>query len=83
MKGLCSYLCIGLYIVNSGSELIYIDEDYNVKKLLRDMEIIIIFIERIDFVWKLLCVYWILFIRGFLVGMYREKLKRGKVNWYN
>lgn len=35
----------GLYIVNSEGELFFIDRDYNIKKLLNDMNIIIIFVK--------------------------------------
>lgn len=38
------------------------------------MEIIIIFIELIEYVWKIWCVYWFLFMGDLLVGMYRSKL---------
>lgn len=47
-------LCIdlyGVYILNSENEFIYIDSNYNIKKLLKDMEIIIIFLEILYLVW--------------------------------
>lgn len=39
----------GIYIVNSDNELIYIDNVNNIKKLLSDIKMIIIFVEVIYF----------------------------------
>lgn len=74
-SGIFSY---GFYIVNNESELIYIDRIYNINKFLKCMKIVIIFIEKIDFVWILICVYWFFIIDNFLVGMYREELRLDK-----
>lgn len=46
---LCSFV-YGLYIVNSESELIYINRKFNINKLLKDRKIIIIIIKRIYFI---------------------------------
>nr|XP_034331027.1 uncharacterized protein LOC105337770 [Crassostrea gigas] len=73
----------GIHTVNSESKLIYIDKNYNINKLSKDMKTTTTFIERTDSAWKPLCVYWTPSTRGLLVGMYREKLKTGKVNRYN
>eukprot|EP00105_Crassostrea_gigas_P036562 XP_019920710.1 PREDICTED: uncharacterized protein LOC105323061 [Crassostrea gigas] len=48
----CSDYDIGLHTVNSESELIYIDEDYNINKLSKDMKTTTTFIERTDFTWR-------------------------------
>lgn len=37
----------GVYIVNSLNELIYIDKEYNIKKLLMDLKIMIMFLIRV------------------------------------
>lgn len=65
----------GFYIVNKDGELIFIDYNYNINKLLNDMKIIIVFIERKYFIWILMCVYWFLFIGDLLVGVYRDVIK--------
>lgn len=59
----------GVYIVNSMSELIYIDREYGIKKLFKDRKMFIIFINNMLLEWKLLCVYWLFFIEDLLVGM--------------
>lgn len=66
---------LGLYIVNGESELIFINLKLKIRKLLKDMKKIIIFIERVDFIWVLLCVYWFLYIVDLFVGMYRKELR--------
>lgn len=68
------YFFYGIYIVNSEMELIYILNNFNINKLLKDMEIIIVLLEIIDFKWKFFCVYWLFFIGDLLIGMY-EKYK--------
>lgn len=67
----------GVYIVNSDGDLIYINKDYNISKLLYDMELYIIFIDKIVLEWILLCVFCLLLIGDLLVGIL------GMVNWYN
>lgn len=46
IKDMCSYdfKGNGIYIVNRYGELIYIDDKYNINKLLKNMKIVIIFI---------------------------------------
>lgn len=46
-------LIVGVYIVNSDCELIYINIKGVIIKLLKDMNIFIIFIGRVDDLWML------------------------------
>lgn len=73
----------GMYIINNESELIYIDQKYNIIKLLKDNSIKSIFKEVIDFKWKLRCLYWFKMIRDLLIGMCIEDRKIGKLIWYD
>lgn len=59
----------GVYIVNYEGELIYIDTNYDIKKLLNNFEIIIILKIILDIKWKLCCVYLFLYIGNLLVVM--------------
>lgn len=86
INNLCNGLFNGVYIVNSDRELIYIDKNYNINKVLMDRKEIIIFVGIIGFIWKLQCVYWFLFNRDFFVGMYSEIIEyigKGKIVCYN
>lgn len=47
----------GVHTVNKESEVIYIDKDYNIKKLSKDMKTTTTFIQRSDSQWYPLCVY--------------------------
>nr|XP_034310377.1 uncharacterized protein LOC109620626 [Crassostrea gigas] len=69
----------GLHTVNSESELIYIDRNYNINKLSKDMKTTSTFIERTDSTWEPLCVYWSPTTRDLLVGMFNYRTKTGKV----
>uniref|UniRef100_K1P7S5 Tripartite motif-containing protein 3 n=1 Tax=Magallana gigas TaxID=29159 RepID=K1P7S5_MAGGI len=73
----------GSHTVNSESELIYRDEDYNINKLSKDMKTTTTFIERTDSTWRPLCVYWSPSTGDLLVGMYNYDTKTGKVTRYN
>ncbi|XP_052693745.1 uncharacterized protein LOC128172016 [Crassostrea angulata] len=77
------YVGKGLHTVNSESELIYIDEDYNINKLSKDMKTTTTFIERTDSTWVPWCVYWSPSTGDLLVGMYNNYTKTGKVTRYN
>ncbi|XP_052692735.1 uncharacterized protein LOC128171010 isoform X3 [Crassostrea angulata] len=79
----CRYLYGGLHTVNSESELIYIDEDYNINKLSKDMKTTTTFIERTDSTWRPRCVYWSPSTGDVLVGMYNDDTNTGKVTRYN
>uniref|UniRef100_K1QSC7 Tripartite motif-containing protein 2 n=1 Tax=Magallana gigas TaxID=29159 RepID=K1QSC7_MAGGI len=54
----CSDLYGGLHTVNSDSELIYIDWNYNISKLSKDLKKHTIFIKKTDSPWRPQCVYW-------------------------
>nr|XP_034319907.1 uncharacterized protein LOC117687458 [Crassostrea gigas] len=73
----------GLHTVNSESELIYIDEDYNINKLSKDMKTTTTFIERTDSTWDPRCVYWSPSTGDLLVGMDNYDTYTGKVTRYN
>uniref|UniRef100_K1PFM4 Tripartite motif-containing protein 2 n=1 Tax=Magallana gigas TaxID=29159 RepID=K1PFM4_MAGGI len=73
----------GLHTVNSESELIYIDRNYNINKLSKDMKTTTTFIERTDSTWRPQCVYWSPSTGDLLVGMYNDDTKTAKVTRYN
>eukprot|EP00105_Crassostrea_gigas_P007551 XP_011421835.1 PREDICTED: uncharacterized protein LOC105324463 [Crassostrea gigas] len=73
----------GIHTVNSDSELIYIDRNYNINKLSKDMKITTTFIEGTDSTWRPWCVYWSLSTGDLLVGMHYKFKMTGKVTWYN
>nr|XP_034319906.1 uncharacterized protein LOC105338511 [Crassostrea gigas] len=73
----------GLHTVNSESELIYIDRNYNINKLSKDMKTTTTFIERTDSTWRPGCVYWSPSTGDLLVGMYNNDTETGKVTRYN
>lgn len=73
----------GLHTVNGGGELIYIDKNYNIKKLSKDMKTTIRFIQKTDPKWRPQCVHWSPSTGNLLVGMYRDDLMKGKVARYN
>ncbi|XP_065931157.1 uncharacterized protein [Magallana gigas] len=72
----------GFHTVNSESELIYIDRNYNINKLSKDMKTTT-FIERTDSTWEPQCVYWSPSTGDLLVAMYNSDTKTGKVTRYN
>uniref|UniRef100_K1Q7V4 Tripartite motif-containing protein 3 n=1 Tax=Magallana gigas TaxID=29159 RepID=K1Q7V4_MAGGI len=80
---LCSDLYGGLHTVNSESELIYIDRNYNINKLSKDMKTTTTFIERTDSTWEPRCVYCSPSTGDLLVGMCYIHTKTGKVTRYN
>nr|XP_034309352.1 uncharacterized protein LOC117683690 [Crassostrea gigas] len=73
----------GLHTVNSESELIYIDRNYNINKLSKDMKTTTTFIERTNSTWRPWCVYWSPSTGDLLVGMYNYRTKTAKVTRYN
>ncbi|XP_065930888.1 uncharacterized protein [Magallana gigas] len=79
----CSDLYGGLHTVNSESELIYIDRNFNINKLSKDMKTTTTFIERTDSTWWPGCVYWSPSTGDLLVGMYNYDTETGKVTRYN
>ncbi|XP_052683884.1 tripartite motif-containing protein 2-like [Crassostrea angulata] len=79
----CCDLYNGLHTVNSESELIYIDRNYNINKLSKDMKTTTTFIERTYSTWRPQCVYWSPSTGDLLVAMYNNITKTGKVTRYN
>ncbi|XP_052692147.1 uncharacterized protein LOC128170416 [Crassostrea angulata] len=76
----------GLHTVKNKSELIYIDRNYNINKLSRDMKTRTTILERTDSTWEPRCVYWSRITGDLLVGMYREITEctgKGKVTRYD
>nr|XP_034319656.1 uncharacterized protein LOC117680509 isoform X2 [Crassostrea gigas] len=69
----------GKHTVNSESELIYIDRNYNINKLSKDMKTTTTFIERTDSTWEPQCVYWSPSTGDLLVGMCNDDTKTAKV----
>nr|XP_034319860.1 uncharacterized protein LOC109619606 isoform X2 [Crassostrea gigas] len=77
----CSGSYGGLHTVNSESELIYIDRNYNINKLSKDMKTTTTFIERTDSTWRPWCVYWSPSTGDLLLAMH--DYRTGKVTRYN
>uniref|UniRef100_K1RC17 Tripartite motif-containing protein 3 n=1 Tax=Magallana gigas TaxID=29159 RepID=K1RC17_MAGGI len=73
----------GLHTVNSDSELIYIDRNYNINKLSKDMKTTTTFIERTDYTWVPWCMYCSPSTGDLLVGMRYIYTDAGKVTGYN
>nr|XP_034309969.1 uncharacterized protein LOC117680564 [Crassostrea gigas] len=78
-----SYSGFGSHTVNSERELIYIDRNYNINKLSKDMKTTTTFVERTDSTWEPQSVYWSPSTGDLLVGMYYKRSKTGKVTRYN
>ncbi|XP_065929523.1 uncharacterized protein [Magallana gigas] len=81
VKGSCSDG--GFHTVNSENELIYIDRNYNINKLSKDMKTTTTFIERTDSTWRPRCVYWSPSTGDLLIGMCYRHTDTGKVTRYN
>lgn len=73
----------GLHTVNSERELIYIDIDYNIIKLSKDMTSTKSLYKFTGSTWMPYCVYWSPSTRDLLVAMYNDNKGRGKVTRYN
>nr|XP_011445835.3 uncharacterized protein LOC105341171 [Crassostrea gigas] len=82
-SGLYRDLYRGLHTVNSESELIYINRNYNINKLSKDMKTTTTFIEKTDPKWIPRCVYWSPSTGDLLVGMGYIHTDTGKVTRYN
>lgn len=74
----------GFYILNSENELFYINENYDIKKKLWDLSMIIIFFKKKKYlIWIFWCVYCLLLIGDLLVGMIKVRLLEGIVIRFN
>lgn len=74
----------GSHTVNGECEFIYIDRDYNINKLTKDMKTCSVFIKKIkDSIWNPQCVYCSPSTGDLLVGMRTDNLDIGKVTRYN
>nr|XP_022288007.1 uncharacterized protein LOC111100420 [Crassostrea virginica] len=77
----------GIHTVNCESELIYIDNEYNIIKLCNDMETTTTLIKHTDTTWEPWSVYCATSSGDLLVGMYREdtdsRTNTGKVMRYD
>lgn len=79
-------LCIdsyGAHTLNSENELIYIDSNYNIKKLSNDMETTTTFLKISHLARKARCVYWSPSTGDLLIGTYIRELDIGHVMRYN
>lgn len=72
----------GFHTINSNSELLYIDFNYNINKLSTDMKTTTIVIKRTAS-WVPWCVYCSKLTEDILVGMYTKRPLICKVNRYN
>lgn len=73
----------GAHTLNSEDELIYIDRNYNIKKLSKDIETTTTFLEESHLPWKARCVYWSPSTEDLLIGTYMKKLDIGHIMRYN
>lgn len=80
---LCSGFSGGIHTVNRESELIYIDNMYNIRKLSIDMKNITTLIETTDSSCRPRCVYWSSSSGDLLVAIYKIGTMTGKVERYN
>lgn len=78
-------MVIDFCFVNNGNELIYIDVNLSIKKLLNGMKIIILFIEGKNNDCYLWFVFWLVFIENLFVGWFLDNgyIYNGKVICYN
>lgn len=75
-------LSTGSHTTTNENDLIYIDNKYSINKISKDLKTTS-FLEVIDSLWKPRCVYWSLYNRDLLIGMYKEHPKNGKVAKFN
>lgn len=73
----------GFHTMSSDGDLIYIDEQYTVKKLSKDLITSSSLIKRTDSTWMPLCVHSCQSTRDLLVGMWRILPMKGRVVRYN
>lgn len=83
VNDLCRKCDKGVHTVNSDGELLYVDRNYNINILSKDLKTITTFIETTDSIWKPRCVYWSRSNSDLLVAMYRENPVQYKVTRYN
>lgn len=74
-----SEFSIGSHTVNKEGELIYIDRNYTIKTLSKDMKTITTFIKKTHYLWKPMCGYCSQSTGDLLVGVLREDTETGKV----
>ncbi|XP_062568070.1 uncharacterized protein LOC134230320 [Saccostrea cucullata] len=79
--GRYSWSC-GLHTVNYAGDLIYIDEDYNIRKLSKDNRTKSTLIKKTK-PWVPRCVYWSPSTGDLLVAMFNSDTKTAQVNRYN
>lgn len=80
---ICDLRC-GIHTVNrDNEELIYIDRDYNIRKLLADRKTKPNFVEKSVDIWRPQCVYYSASTKNLIVGMQRKDKRTGKVVRYN
>lgn len=77
------YSDYGVHTENSESEPIYIDMDYNIKKLSNIMKTTITLLKKTTSQWRPRCVYSSKLTGDLLVGVFRTDPCTGKVNRYN
>lgn len=65
----------GAHTVNSSNELIYIDKEYNIKKLSMDLRTTTTFLTRAQLKLRPQCIYWSLSTNELLVGMCQRHTK--------
>lgn len=64
----------GIHTVNNDNELIYIDDENNIKKLLKDKKATMVFLAN-NSTWRPLCIYWSKTTESLLVGMIHKPIR--------
>lgn len=83
LTGTHSRLIITSHTVNSDNELIYIDKNFKINKLSKDMKSSTLFVETTVSTWVSWCVFWSSMTRDLLVGMCDIIRETGKVIRFN
>lgn len=73
----------GVHTININGECIYIDINFNIKKMSMDFKTTTNFINMTDSAWKPQCVYWSTSCRELLVGLYGLNPTTGMVALFN
>lgn len=73
----------GSHTVNKEKEFFYIDRNYNIIKLSKDMKTTAIIIKKMDTAWIPRCICWSSLNLDLLIGMYRKDPRKGIVTRYS
>lgn len=83
VKDLCAELYSGLHTITLEDELIYINREFKIMKLSKDLKITSRYIKMTDTLWRPRCVFISQITGHLLVGMVNDEKWKGKVVRYN